>query len=115
MCIRLRSWRSRDFWPVLARMTFRTPREQWSWRNNTVYGLAASVWSASTHVAVNVSAQLKAGVVWVKQHGICLTRLCGLAGIAERGRGATEAAKVWISGADVVPEAPALRRMGPEK
>jgi len=39
-----------DFWPVLAAMTFRTPREAVELANNTVYGLAASVWSESINV-----------------------------------------------------------------
>src|SRR5258705_23599 len=53
------------FGPVLAAMTFRTPREAVELANNTVYGLAASVWSESINVALHVAAQLKAGVVWV--------------------------------------------------
>src|ERR1700722_8116548 len=35
------------FGPVLAAMTFRTPREAVELANNTTYGLAASVWSES--------------------------------------------------------------------
>src|SRR5260370_3763530 len=35
------------FGPVLAAMTFRTPREAVELANNTVYGLAACVWSES--------------------------------------------------------------------
>src|SRR5260370_29281301 len=53
------------FGPVLAAMTFRTPREAVELANNIVYGLAASVWSESINVALHVAAQLKAGVVWV--------------------------------------------------
>src|SRR5258708_21327193 len=53
------------FGPVLAAMTFRTPREAVELANNPVYGLAASVWSESINVALHVAAQLKAGVVWV--------------------------------------------------
>jgi aldehyde dehydrogenase (NAD+) len=53
------------FGPVLATMTFRTPSEAVELANNTVYGLAASVWSESLNVALHVAAQLKAGVVWV--------------------------------------------------
>ena len=53
------------FGPVLAAMTFRTPREAVELANNTVYGLAACVWSESINVALHVAAQLKAGVVWV--------------------------------------------------
>ncbi len=53
------------FGPVLAAMTFRTPREAVELANNTAYGLAACVWSESVNVALHVAAQLKAGVVWV--------------------------------------------------
>src|SRR3979411_2603137 len=53
------------FGPVLAAMTFRTPAEAVELANNTVYGLAACVWSESVNVALHVAAQLKAGVVWV--------------------------------------------------
>src|SRR3989449_646850 len=53
------------FGPVLTAMTFRTPREAVELANNTVYGLAACVWSESINVSLHVAAQLKAGVVWV--------------------------------------------------
>src|SRR6202142_118452 len=53
------------FGPVLAAMTFRTPAEAVELANNTVYGLAACVWSESVNVALHVAAQLKSGVVWV--------------------------------------------------
>ena len=53
------------FGPVLAAMTFRTPSEAVELANNTVYGLAACVWSESINVALHVAAQIKAGVVWV--------------------------------------------------
>src|SRR5882724_9772663 len=53
------------FGPVLATMTFRTPSEAVELANNTVYGLAACVWSESINVALHVASQLKAGVVWV--------------------------------------------------
>src|SRR5580693_6831879 len=53
------------FGPVLAAMTFRTPAEAVELANNTVYGLAACVWSESINIALHISAQLKAGVVWV--------------------------------------------------
>src|SRR3984893_10814393 len=53
------------FGPVLATMTFRTPSEAVELANNTVYGLAACVWSESINVALHVASQLKAGVVCV--------------------------------------------------
>src|ERR1700675_612735 len=53
------------FGPVLAAMTFRTPSEAVELANNTVYGLAACVWSESVNVALQVASRIKAGVVWV--------------------------------------------------
>jgi len=53
------------FGPVLVAMTFRTPTEAAELANNTVYGLAASVWSENINVALDLASQIKAGVVWV--------------------------------------------------
>src|SRR6201984_523386 len=44
------------FGPVLAAMTFRTPAEAVELANNTIYGLASSVWSESINVALQVAA-----------------------------------------------------------
>jgi len=74
------------FGPVLAAMTFRTPREAVELANNTVYGLAASVWSESVNVALHVAAQLKAGVVWVNSTNL-FDAACGFGGYRESGFG----------------------------
>src|SRR6266478_1839846 len=74
------------FGPVLAAMTFRTPREAVELANNTVYGLAASVWSESINVAQHVAAQLKAGVVWVNSTNL-FDAACGFGGYKESGYG----------------------------
>jgi aldehyde dehydrogenase (NAD+) len=74
------------FGPVLAAMTFRTPREAVELANNTVYGLAASVWSESVNVALHVAAQLKAGVVWVNGTNL-FDAACGFGGYRESGFG----------------------------
>ncbi len=74
------------FGPVLAAMTFRTPREAVELANNTVYGLAASVWSESINVALHVAAQLKAGVVWVNSTNL-FDAACGFGGYRESGYG----------------------------
>src|SRR6202030_3028443 len=74
------------FGPVLAAMTFRTPREAVELANNTVYGLAASVWSESINVALHVAAQLKAGVVWVNSTNL-FDAACGFGGYKESGDG----------------------------
>jgi len=74
------------FGPVLAAMTFRTPSEAVELANNTVYGLAACVWSESLNVALHVSAQLKAGVVWVNCTNL-FDAACGFGGYRESGYG----------------------------
>ena len=74
------------FGPVLAAMTFRTPSEAVELANNTVYGLAASVWSESINVALHVAAQLKAGVVWVNCTNL-FDASCGFGGYRESGFG----------------------------
>jgi aldehyde dehydrogenase (NAD+) len=74
------------FGPVLAAMTFRTHAEAVELANNTVYGLAACVWSESVNVALHVAAQLKAGVVWVNCTNL-FDASCGFGGYRESGYG----------------------------
>jgi len=74
------------FGPVLAAMTFRTPKEAVELANNTVYGLASCVWSESINVALQVAAQLKAGVVWVNCTNL-FDAACGFGGYRESGYG----------------------------
>jgi aldehyde dehydrogenase (NAD+) len=74
------------FGPVLAAMTFRTPAEAVELANNTVYGLASSVWSESINVALQVAAQIKAGVVWVNCTNM-FDASCGFGGYKESGYG----------------------------
>ena len=74
------------FGPVLATMTFRTPKEAVELANNTVYGLAACVWSESINVALHTAAQLKAGVVWVNCTNL-FDASCGFGGYRESGYG----------------------------
>jgi aldehyde dehydrogenase (NAD+) len=72
--------------PVLAAMTFRTPREAVELANNTVYGLASCVWSENINVALQVVAQIKAGVVWVNCTSL-FDAACGFGGYRESGYG----------------------------
>ena len=67
-------------------MTFRTPAEAVELANNTVYGLAACIWSENINVALDVASQVKAGVVWVN----CTNHFdaaCGFGGYRESGYG----------------------------
>src|SRR3954469_13444127 len=74
------------FGPVLAAMTFRTLKEAVELANNTAYGLAASVWSENINVALQVAAQIKAGVVWVNSTNM-FDAACGFGGYRESGYG----------------------------
>src|SRR5580658_3368810 len=74
------------FGPVLASMTFRTPAEAVELANNTTYGLAACVWSENINVALDVAAQVKAGVVWVNATNV-FDAACGFGGYRESGYG----------------------------
>jgi aldehyde dehydrogenase (NAD+) len=74
------------FGPVLVAMTFRTPAEAVELANNTAYGLAASIWSENVNVALDVAAQVKAGVVWVNATNL-FDAACGFGGYRESGYG----------------------------
>jgi aldehyde dehydrogenase (NAD+) len=101
------------FGPVLAAMTFRTPREAVELANNTVYGLAACVWSENINVALHVAAQLKAGVVWVNCTNL-FDASSGFGGYRESGYGREGGREglveylqpSWFKNAPALPTAP---------
>jgi aldehyde dehydrogenase (NAD+) len=74
------------FGPVLVAMTFRTPDEAIALANNTRYGLAASVWSENINRALEVAAQIKAGVVWINATNL-FDAAAGFGGYRESGFG----------------------------
>lgn len=57
--------REEIFGPVLVAATFRTPSEAVALANNSRYGLAASVWTESASLALDMARRISAGVVWV--------------------------------------------------
>ena len=67
-------------------MSFRTPAEAVQLANNTVYGLAACVWSESISLALDVVPQIKAGVVWINTANQ-FDAGCGFGGYKESGYG----------------------------
>jgi aldehyde dehydrogenase (NAD+) len=109
------------FGPVLAAMTFRTPREAVELANNTVYGLAASVWSESINVALHVAAQLKAGVVWVNSTNL-FDASCGFGGYRESGYGREGGREglleylqpIWFKNAPAIKNAPPAMDQPPD-
>ncbi len=74
------------FGPVATLTTFRTPDEAVELANNSRYGLAASVWSENINLALDVAAQVKAGIVWVNATNI-FDAAAGFGGYRESGFG----------------------------
>jgi aldehyde dehydrogenase (NAD+) len=87
MCTPPRPWCAEEiFGPVLVAMTFRTPDEAVMLANNTRYGLAASVWSETIGLALDIAPKLQAGVVWVNSTNL-FDASAGFGGYRESGFG----------------------------
>ncbi|HEX6643755.1 MAG TPA: aldehyde dehydrogenase family protein [Gemmatimonadales bacterium] len=74
------------FGPVVVMMTFRTPAEAVELANNTRYGLAASVWTESVNLALDVAPKLAAGTVWINCTNV-FDAASGFGGYRESGFG----------------------------
>ena len=74
------------FGPVVVLMTFRTPGEAVELANNTRYGLAASVWTESVNLALDVAPKLVAGTVWINSTNV-FDAASGFGGYRESGFG----------------------------
>ena len=103
------------FGPVLVAMTFRTPDEAIALANNTRYGLAASVWSQNIDRALEVSAAIKAGVVWINSTNL-FDAAAGFGGYRESGfgrEGGREGLAEYLAPPDLAPLAKAGARPHP--
>ena len=58
------------FGPVVAAMPFSDPQEVVPQANDSIYGLAAGVWTRDINKAHSVAAQLRAGTVWINCYNI---------------------------------------------
>jgi aldehyde dehydrogenase (NAD+) len=74
------------FGPVVVLMSFRTPAEAVELANNTRYGLAASLWTESINLALDIAPQLKAGTVWINCTNV-FDAASGFGGYRESGFG----------------------------
>ncbi len=74
------------FGPVAVSLTFRTPHEAVALANNTRYGLAASIWSETIGVALDVATRVSAGVVWINATNL-FDAAVGFGGYKESGFG----------------------------
>ena len=52
------------FGPVLSVMTFSDDQEALNIANNTMYGLAATIWTNNLSRALQMSEKLEAGIIW---------------------------------------------------
>ncbi|MBX7120242.1 MAG: aldehyde dehydrogenase family protein [Gemmatimonadaceae bacterium] len=100
------------FGPVLVAMSFRTPEESVALANNTVFGLAASVWTENINLALDIAPKLKAGVVWVNATNL-FDAAAGFGGYRESGFGREGGREgMWeylteIAGSGSAPKGPA--------
>jgi aldehyde dehydrogenase (NAD+) len=67
-------------------MTFRTPAEAVALANNTPYGLAASVWTESINLALDIAPKVQAGTVWINSTNV-FDAASGFGGYKESGYG----------------------------
>ncbi|MDQ7078638.1 MAG: aldehyde dehydrogenase family protein [Robiginitomaculum sp.] len=78
--------REEIFGPVLTVMSFRSLDDAVALANNSRYGLASSVWSENINRALEMAAQIKAGIVWVNSANQ-FDAACGFGGYRESGFG----------------------------
>jgi phenylacetaldehyde dehydrogenase len=62
--------REEIFGPVVTAIPFSEPEEVISFANDTVYGLAAAVWTSDISKAHRMAAKLRAGTVWINCYNI---------------------------------------------
>ena len=74
------------FGPVATLTSFRTPADALALANNSRYGLAAAIWSENINLALDIAAQVKAGVVWINATNI-FDAAAGFGGYRESGFG----------------------------
>jgi aldehyde dehydrogenase (NAD+) len=65
---RMRIAQEEIFGPVLSVIPFRDEDEAVAIANDTLYGLAAGIWTQNIRRAVNVSNRVRAGTVWVNTY-----------------------------------------------
>ncbi len=74
------------FGPVLVAMSFRSHKEAVKLANNTIYGLASSIWTENINLALDIAPQIKAGTVWINCTNV-FDAASGFGGLRESGFG----------------------------
>lgn len=115
----MRIAREEVFGPVLSIIGFDTEAEAIRLANDTIYGLAAGVWTKDMNRALRMSAALKAGTVWVNTYR-AISYMMPFGGMKHSGIGREsgmeaireylETKSVWISTAEGSPANPFVLR-----
>ena len=67
--------RDEIFGPVLCVIKYSTPDDAIRKANDTVYGLASSVWGSDIRSCMQVANHLNFGTVWINEHGILASEM----------------------------------------
>ena len=115
----MRIAREEVFGPVLSIIGFDTEEEAIRLANDTIYGLAAGVWTKDMNRALRMTAALKAGTVWVNTYR-AISYMMPFGGMKHSGIGREsgleaiheylETKSVWISTAEGAPANPFVMR-----
>ena len=74
------------FGPILVCTTFRTPSEAIELSNNTMFGLAASIWTENINLCLELAPKIKAGVIWINGTNM-FDAAAGFGGLKQSGFG----------------------------
>jgi acyl-CoA reductase-like NAD-dependent aldehyde dehydrogenase len=69
----MKIWQEEIFGPVLSVMKFSDEEEAVRIANDTMYGLAAGVWSSNSERAMRIASRIRAGTVWVNDYHLLTT------------------------------------------
>jgi (Z)-2-((N-methylformamido)methylene)-5-hydroxybutyrolactone dehydrogenase len=115
----MRIAREEVFGPVLSVIGFEDETDALRIANDTIYGLAAGVWTSDIARAVRMSRELKAGTVWVNTYR-AVSYMMPFGGMKYSGLGREngidavkeflEPKSVWISTASSAPQNPFVMR-----
>jgi acyl-CoA reductase-like NAD-dependent aldehyde dehydrogenase len=115
----MRIAREEVFGPVLSILGFEDEAEAIRLANDTIYGLAAGVWTKDMGRALRMSSALKAGTVWVNTYR-AVSYMMPFGGMKRSGLGREsgieaireylETKSVWISTTNDVPSNPFILR-----